>query len=116
MEVKYYITDDGRNPVKEWHDSLRDRTTRAKIDAKIARLRLGNLSGTKTVGDGVHELILDFGPGYRIYFAPQGKEIVILLCAGTKKRQQHDIERARDHWANFKKRTESKGKGKGKEK
>ena len=102
MELRYYITEDGRKPVTEWRNSLKDRGAQVKIDARIARLRLGNLSGSKTVGDGVHELVLDFGPGYRIYFAPHGKEIVVLLCGGTKKRQQRDIDLAKEYWANYK--------------
>ena len=110
MELRYYITEDGRSPMAEWRNSLRDKTTQVKIDVRIARLRLGNLSGSKTVGDGVHELILDFGPGYRIYFAPRGKEIVVLLCGGTKKRQQRDIDLAKLYWANYKRADESNGK------
>ncbi len=112
MELRYYITDDGRSPVRDWRKSLQDKGTLVKIDARIARLRLGNLSGSKTVGDGVHELVLDFGPGYRIYFAPHGKEIVVLLCGGTKKRQQRDIDLARLYWANYKRADESNRKGK----
>lgn len=116
MIVKYYITDGGRNPVREWQDDLGDKTTKARIEAKIARLRIGNLSGSKPVGDGVHELVIDFGPGYRIYFAPEGDELIILLCAGTKKRQQGDIDQAKELWATYKKRivTKDKEKVKGK--
>ena len=111
MDVKYYITEDGRNPVKEWQNALSDSRTRAKIDARLTRLSYGSLGERKSVGDGVHELILDFGPGYRIYFAPHGNEIVVLLCAGTKKRQQRDIDLAKAYWADYKRTNESKGKG-----
>jgi putative addiction module killer protein len=111
MEVQYYITADNRNPVREWIDGLRDASTRARIDARITRLRVGNLSGSKSVGDGVHEFLIDFGPGYRIYFAPVGEELIWLLCAGSKKRQQADIDRAKQFWADFKVRmTRSKQK------
>ncbi len=116
MIVKYYITDDGHNFVREWQDGFRDNTTKARIEAKIAGLRIGNLSGSKPVGDGVHELVIDFGPGYRIYFAPDGDEVIMLLCAGTKKRQQVDIDQAKEFWATYKRRivTKEKGKKKGK--
>src|ERR1035437_1098401 len=104
MDVQYYITVEERNPVREWLDDLRDPSTRARIDARIARLRTGNLKGSKPVGGGGHELILDFGPGYRIYFATAGEELIWLLCAGSKKRQQSDIDRAKLYWADFKAR------------
>lgn len=112
MTVKYYITDGGRNPVKEWQDGLRDKATRARIDARLARLRIGNLSGSKSVGDGVHELVIDLGPGYRVYFAPDGEELILLLYAGTKKRQQDDIDQAKRFWAAYKKSRVTKDKEK----
>ena len=111
MEVKYYITDGGRNPVREWQDGF-DNHTKAKIDAKIGRLRLSNLGGCKPVGGGVHELVVDSGPGYRIYFGTQGDELIMLLCAGTKRRQQPDIDLAKEYWAAYKKSLRIKGKDK----
>ena len=104
MEVRYYISDSGHNPVKEWQDGFSDFNTKARIEARITRLKGGNLSGSKSVGEGVHELVIDFGPGYRIYFAPHGSEIIMLLCAGSKKRQQSDIMLSKEYWANYKSR------------
>ena len=112
MEIKYYIAEDGRSPIKEWQNALQDSKTRAKIDARLTLLSLGGFGERKSVGDGVHELIIDYGPGYRIYFAPHGKEIVVLLCAGTKKRQQRDIDLAKVYWTDYKRTNESKGKSK----
>ena len=117
MKVKYYITEDGRKPVKEWQDAFRDNTTKARIDARITRLRLGNVSGSKSVGDGVHELVIDFGPGYRIYFAPDGDELILLLYAGAKRRQQDDIDQAKQYWTTYRqlkvtKTKKNKGQGK----
>ncbi len=80
--------------------------------AIIGRLRLGNLGGCKPVGGGVHELVVDSGPGYRIYFGTQGDELIMLLCAGTKRRQQPDIDLAKEYWAAYKKSLRIKGKDK----
>ncbi len=103
MKVQYYITDSGKKPVKEWQDGL-DIQTKSRIDAKIAGLRLGNTSNCKPVGGGVHELVIDFGPGYRIYYGIRNEKLVMLLCAGTKKNQQSTIDEAKENWANYKSR------------
>jgi putative addiction module killer protein len=73
---------------------LKDRATRARIDVRIRRLSLGNPGVVKTVGDGVSELKIDFGPGYRVYFGSIGTEIVILLGGGDKGSQSKDIKAA----------------------
>lgn len=68
------------------------------------RLEQGNTSNVKSVGSGVSELKIHFGPGYRVYFGRDGERIVILLAGGTKKRQSHDIARAHELWASFQRR------------
>lgn len=78
----------------QWFASLRDRTARARIDIRIRRLSLGNLGDTKPVGEGVSELRIDYGPGYRIYFTQRGQTVAILLAGGDKRTQQRDIETA----------------------
>jgi putative addiction module killer protein len=70
-------------------------------------METGNFSNAKPVGDGVNEYKIDFGPGYRVYFGREGSAIIILLCGGTKKRQQRDIEAAKAYWADYKKRKSS---------
>lgn len=70
----------------------------------LARAAEGNLSAGKSVGAGVSELRVDFGPGYRIYFGRDGTTLIILLAGGTKKRQQRDIETAQDRWTDYKRR------------
>ena len=70
----------------------------------VARMEQGNLSNVKSVGDGVLEYRIDFGPGYRVYFGRDGAVLMILLTGGTKKRQQKDIEAARGCWADYKQR------------
>ncbi len=79
----------------QWLRSLRDTTAKGRIIARIERLQLGNLGDTKSVGDGVHELRMTFGPGYSVYFAWRGEQIVLLLCGGDKGSQSRDIDRAR---------------------
>jgi putative addiction module killer protein len=75
-----------------WFASLRDRQARARIDIRIKRLSLGNPGDVKPVGEGVSELRIDYGPGYRVYFVQRASSLVILLAGGDKRSQEHDIE------------------------
>lgn len=100
-EAYVYQTDSGRCPFEEWLEALKDGRGRAKIRAKIARVRAGNLGSCASVGKGVSELKVDSGPGYRVYFGQVGQEIVILLCAGDKSTQAKDIRRAHDYWMDY---------------
>ena len=77
-----------------WFDSLRDRQVRARINVRIRRLSLGNFGDVKPVGEGVSELRIDFGPGYRVYFVSRGRTLVILLAGGDKRNQDRDIKKA----------------------
>lgn len=85
-----------------WFEGLRDRQARARIDVRIRRLSLGNPGDVKPVGEGVSELRIDYGPGYRVYFVQQGRELVILLAGGDKRTQDADIGRALDLARNLK--------------
>jgi putative addiction module killer protein len=78
-----------------WLRALRDVQGRARIIKRVDRLAGGNFGDSKSIGDGVSELRLDFGPGYRIYYTRRGDVVVILLCGGDKASQAHDIERAK---------------------
>jgi putative addiction module killer protein len=78
----------------EWFANLRDRRARARINARIRRLSLGNPSDVKPVGEGVSELRIDYGPGYRVYFTQRGRKLVILLAGGDKRTQERDIQTA----------------------
>ncbi len=84
-----------------WLRGLRDHTARGSIVRRIERMKLGNFGDQKSVGDGVSELRIDVGPGYRVYFTKRGQEIVILLCAGDKKTQSKDIRQAKDLAAHY---------------
>lgn len=78
-----------------WIDGLRDRRAATRILARVARLGLGNPGDVKPVGEGVSEMRIDYGPGYRVYYTQRGSEIVILLCGGDKSTQDRDIRTAK---------------------
>ena len=78
-----------------WLEGLKDHRAIARIDIRIRRLSLGNMGDAKSLGEGLSEMRVDYGPGYRLYFTRRGERIVILLCGGDKKRQSADIARAR---------------------
>jgi putative addiction module killer protein len=77
-----------------WLHSLKDERARARIDVRLRRLELGNPGDVKPVGSGVSELRVDYGPGYRVYFASRGKVLIVLLCGGDKRTQDKDIKQA----------------------
>ena len=79
----------------EWFAALGDQRARSRIAARIVRIEAGNLGDCKSVGAGASELRVDFGPGYRVYFAIRGRELVILLCGGDKGSQRRDVVKAR---------------------
>lgn len=103
IEIRQYVDRQGRNPFERWFDSLDD-GAQARIAVALDRLERGNISATKSVGAGVQELRLDFGPGYRVYFGWDGERLVILLGGGTKRRQQADIDAAHTLWQEYKER------------
>ncbi len=103
-EILIYQTKDKKSPFEDWFDSFSDINTKARILQRIDRIELGNFGDCEPVGDGVHELRIDYGPGYRIYFGNDSKLLVILLCGGTKKRQEKDIKKAKEYWQDYKAR------------
>ena len=78
----------------EWFETLRDRQARTRIDLRIRRLSLGNPGDVKPIGQGVSELRIDYGPGYRVYFVQRGQTLIILLAGGDKRTQDRDIKAA----------------------
>lgn len=108
VTVLRYRTVSGAEPFTEWLSKLDDRKACARILVRIERLALGNFGDAKVVREGIWELRLDFGPGYRVYFAREGSAAVILLCAGDKRRQDSDIERAIELWQEYKSRRDRK--------
>jgi putative addiction module killer protein len=100
-EIRYYVGPGGLQPFATWFAEL-DAVARAKVTRAIARLEQGNFSDVKSVGEGVLEYRIDFGPGYRVYFGRDGEALVILLTGGTKRRQQRDIDTAHAYWLAYK--------------
>ena len=105
VTVLHYLTAAGSCPFREWIDSIKDKAVRATVAARINRVRAGTLGDWKPVRDGVFELRVDRGPGYRIYFGRDGKTVVILLTGGEKRSQDTDINRAKEYWKNYETRT-----------
>jgi putative addiction module killer protein len=103
-EIRLYVTRTGKVPYARWLDSLKDVRGRAVVRVRMNRIRLGNFGDCRSVGEGVMELRIDHGPGYRVYFGQVGRRIVLLLCGGDKATQSKDIEQAQSYWADFRRR------------
>lgn len=103
LEIREYLDVNGSSPYGRWFDSL-NATAAAKVATAIYRMEQGNFSNVKSVGGGVHEYRIDFGPGYRIYFGKDEGRFVILLAGGSKKRQHVDIMVAKQYWQIYKRR------------
>lgn len=82
-----------------------DRGARARIEARLAMVAAGSFGDAKSIGNGVMELRIDWGPGYRVYFAREGQVVVLLLCGGDKRTQDKDIKHAKDYFRDYKRRT-----------
>ena len=100
IRVVRYVTSDGQDHFGEWFAD-QPLEVRARIQARLDRIQVGNFGDHRVLRGGIAELRLDFGPGYRIYFGRVGQDLVLLLCAGTKRRQTRDIERARRLWQSY---------------
>jgi putative addiction module killer protein len=92
-------------PLVEWLLDLQDRQARTRIEARLARVAVGNFGDVEPVGEGVMEFRIDWGPGYRVYFARLGQVVILLLCGGDKRTQQKDIKRAKEYFQDYKART-----------
>jgi putative addiction module killer protein len=103
--VQIYVTSEGQTPFSEWLASLRDSKARAKIRVRLDRVSLGNLGDCHGVGDGVQELRIDYGPGYRVFLGQVGSTIVLLLCGGDKSTQAKDIEQAKRYWNEYRRQS-----------
>ena len=91
----------GKSPFTEWLDDLRDVVGRARIRARLLNLEKGNFGKNRALGGGVYELKVDYGPGYRVYYGLEGVNVVLLLCGGSKRTQDKDIERAKEYWQEY---------------
>ncbi len=105
MELRYYQTRDGQQPFVEWLAGLTDKEARARIQARLDVVATGSFGDARPVGQGVLELRIRWGPGYRVYLARIGQVVVLLLCGGDKRAQDEDIKTAKRHFEDFKQRT-----------
>jgi putative addiction module killer protein len=96
-----YAIPSEKEPFTDWLNDLRDVVGRKRILARIARLEQGNYGDCESVGEGISELRIFFGPGYRVYFGENGDDIVILLCGGDKSSQDQDIQLAKAYWQEY---------------
>ena len=103
MQRKLFIyeTANGKRPFEDWLRGLKDKKGRAMVRARLNRIELGNLGDCKNVSDGVYELRIKFGPGYRVYFGQERDVLVVLLCGGDKSSQRRDIDLAKQYWRNY---------------
>lgn len=106
IEIRHYIAENGKDIFGDWLSSLKDIRTKAKIAARIERLSAGNFGDCKSPGRGLFEFRIDWGPGFRVYYAREGQSCILLLCAGDKSSQPTDIERAFEYLKDIRQRRE----------
>ena len=106
-ETRDYLTEDGRDPMKEWLAGLADRQARARVVVRVQRMAAGNFGDCKPITGGVWELRIDYGPGYRVYYARAGEKLLLLLVGGDKRKQQADIDTAVAYWEDWNRRNAS---------
>jgi len=104
--LKALVLENGNSPIEAWIKGIRDTQTRQRIQARLDRIERGNLGEYRNIGEGVSEFKMDFGAGYRIYFARTGATLIVLLVGGDKSTQDNDIKTARQLWKDYRDDTE----------
>jgi len=107
MDMRHYLTATGADPYQEWLDTLKDRTGRVAILRRVDRVGTGNFGDHKFCQEGVWELRIAVGPGYRVYYAQEGKTLILLLCGGAKRTQAADIKTAVRYWRDYQRRRQT---------
>jgi putative addiction module killer protein len=107
IEIRHYVNHAGKDVFDEWLTELRDARAQAKIATRINRLAAGNFGDCKPLRHGLSELRVNWGPGYRVYYAMIGRECALVLCGGDKRKQSADIERALEYLRDYRERTGS---------
>ena len=105
VEIRHYLTENSKDVYLDWLRKLRDVNAKIAVNRRVTRIELGNFGDTKFCRDGVWELRIDVGAGYRVYYALTGKEIVLLLGGGDKRTQDADIDKACGYWQDWQRRT-----------
>jgi putative addiction module killer protein len=103
-QIVFYADEDGNEPFQLWIDNLRDKQGRRRIINRLFRVQQGNYGDVEPIGEGLSELRLFFGLGYRVYFGEDTGNIVVILCGGDKDSQSRDIEDAKAYWKEYKSR------------
>ena len=106
VSIRHYVDASGKNVFETWFDALKDQKAAARVAARLNRLAAGNFGDCKPLREGVWELRIDWGPGYRVYYAMVGKDLVLLLCGGDKRKQSADIARAIEYLNDYKRRSD----------
>lgn len=101
IQIVNYLTENGRSPFEKCFNSLKDRKAKQKIRLRLDSVQLGNLGDYKSLGDGIFELRIDYGGGYRIYYGQENLTIILLLCGGDKSTQKQDINQAKKYWKDY---------------
>jgi putative addiction module killer protein len=101
-QIVVYADETGHEPFQAWIDQLRDKQGRRRIINRLLRVQQGNYGDVAPIGDGLSELRLFFGPGYRVYFGEDAGNLVVILCGGDKGSQDRDIENAKAYWKEYK--------------
>ena len=104
--LKALVLENGTSPIEDWIKGIRDTQTRQRIQARLDRIERGNLGEYRNIGEGVSEFKIDFGAGYRIYFARAGMTLIVLLVGGDKSTQVNDIKTAKQLWKDYRDDTE----------
>ena len=97
IDIQLYSLPSGKEPFTDWEERL-SRDVQSIMQTRLARIRGGNFGDSKSIGQGIYELRIQYGPGYRIYYGKRGKTVVILLCGGDKSSQKKDIKKALAYW------------------
>lgn len=105
-EIRHYLTPDEKDVYLDWLKQVRDNVAKMAVVRRVNRIEQGNFGDHKFCRDGVWELCIDMGAGYRVYYAIAGQQIVLLLCGGDKRTQNKDIERACTYWQDWQRRTD----------
>lgn len=108
--VFHYQTSDKRVPYQDWLDTVRNPVAFAAVQLRVDRLERGLFGDCAPVGEGVWELRIDTGAGYRVYYGRSGKQVVLLLCGGDKRTQKADIRRAKEYWKDHEERKRASGR------
>jgi putative addiction module killer protein len=108
FEVRHYLSaESGRDVFLDWLKAIRDPVAKVQIVRRVNRMELGNFGDHRFCRDGVWELRIGLGPGYRVYYAKLDREVILLLCGGDKRTQADDIERAVQYWREWQRRSSS---------